>query len=182
MRGCYSGSRGPSPLSWLQRSSTLLLLRRVRKFIIDIQTYRAFFHLFLMQQWFSSTLLLIQFLSLNFRDHLLKEWDISTCTCLRSLQGHRGPVFCVKVRLCSFLFVPIYVPFIGIKIATSLFGVVSLATNAWSTFVWFIENKTYIYSSWLFEYEVFSVAKKFRDTFFYNHFTMRAHCCFLTFF
>lgn len=33
---------------------------------------------------------------LNRRDHLLKEWDVSTCTCLRSLQGHKGPVFCVK--------------------------------------------------------------------------------------
>jgi len=27
---------------------------------------------------------------------LLKEWDVSTFTCLRSLQGHKGSVFCVK--------------------------------------------------------------------------------------
>ena len=40
------------------------------------------------------------------RDNLLKEWDLSTCTCLRSLQGHKGPVFCVKVGLGSFICAP----------------------------------------------------------------------------
>ena len=67
---------------------------------------------------------IIPFLSLHSRDHLLKEWDISTCTCLRSLQGHRGPVFCVKVRLCSF-WSRLHAPFNGGEIATSPFEVKS---------------------------------------------------------
>jgi hypothetical protein len=33
-----------------------------------------------------------------FRDALVKQWDIGTMTCLRTLQGHKGPVQSVKVR------------------------------------------------------------------------------------
>ena len=36
---------------------------------------------------------------LFFSDNLVKEWDMGTCTCLRTLQGHKGPVLCLQVRL-----------------------------------------------------------------------------------
>ena len=27
---------------------------------------------------------------------IIKEWDLSTCACLRALRGHTGPVHCIR--------------------------------------------------------------------------------------